>query len=70
MKFTRMNSAKNVRSRRQHDTLPRAKFISANQQQNSEMKSKSIINKNQGNYNKKPETKNKSRKRPQSGKGR
>ena len=43
-----MNSAKNVRSRRQHDTLPRAKFISANQQQNSEMKSKSIIKKTKG----------------------
>ena len=65
-----MNSAKKVRSRRQHDTLPTAKFISANQQQNSEMKSKSIIKKIQGNYNKKPETKNKSRKRPQSRKGR
>ena len=34
------------------------------------MKSKSIIKKHQGNYNEKPETKNKSRKRPQSGKGR
>ena len=43
-----MNSAKNVRSRRQHDTLPRAKFISANQQQNSEMKSKNIIKKTKG----------------------
>ena len=47
-----MNSAKKVRSRRQHDTLPRAKFTSANQQQKSEMKRKSIIKKHQGNYKK------------------
>ena len=65
-----MNSAKKVRSRRQHDALPRAKFISANQQQKSEMNRKSIIKKHHGNYNKKPETNNKSRKRPQSRKGR
>ena len=65
-----MHSAKKVRSRRQHDTLPRAKFISANQQQKREKKRKSIIKKHQGNYNKKPETNNKTRKRPQSGKGR
>ena len=40
-----MNSAKKVRSRRQHDTLPRAKFLSVNQQQKSEMKRKGIIKK-------------------------
>ena len=34
------------------------------------MKRKSIIKKHQENYNKKQETNNKSRKRPQSGKGR
>ena len=65
-----MNSAKKVRSRRQHDTLPRAKFLSANQQQKSEMKRKRVIKKNQGNYSKKPETKDKSRKKQQNGKGR
>ena len=65
-----MNSAKKVRSRRQHDTLPRAKFLSANQQQKTEIKRTRIIKKPQGNYNKKPETNNKSRKRPQSRKGR
>ena len=47
-----MNSAKKVRSRRQHDTLPRAKFLSANQQQKSKMKRKRIIKKHQENYNK------------------
>ena len=65
-----MNSAKKVRSRRQHDTLPRAKFLSANQQQKSEMKRKRIIKKHQGNYSKKPETNNKSRKKQQNKKGR
>ena len=64
-----MNSAKKVRSRRHHDTLPRAKFLSANQQQKSKMKRKRIIKKHQENYNKKPETNNKSRKK-QSAKGR
>ena len=65
-----MTSAKKVRSGRQHDTLPRAKFLSANQQQKSKMKRKRIIKKHQGNYNKKPETNNKSIKRRKSGKGR
>ena len=40
-----MNSAKKVRSRTQHDTLARAKFLSANQQQKSEKISKRIIKK-------------------------
>ena len=40
-----MNSAKKVRSRRQHDTLPRAKFLSANQQQKSEKISERVIKK-------------------------
>ena len=43
-----MNSAKKVRSRRQHDTLPRAKFLSVNQQQNSEIKRKRIIKTTKG----------------------
>ena len=65
-----MNSAKKGRSRRQHDTLPRAKFLSANQQKKNDLKRTCIIKKHQGNYNKKPETNNKSRKRPKSRKGR
>ena len=65
-----MNSAKKVRSRRQHDNLPRAKFLSANQQKTNDMKRTRIIKKHQRNKNKKPETNNKSRKRPQSRKGR
>ena len=48
-----MNSAKKVRSRRQHDTLPRAKFVSANQQQKTEIKRTRIFKKPQGNYKKK-----------------
>ena len=48
-----MNSAKKVRSRRQHDTLPRAKFLSANQQQKTEIKRTRIFKKPQGNYKKK-----------------
>ena len=44
-----MNSAKKVRSRRQHDTLPRAKFLSANQQKTNDMKRTRIIKKHPGN---------------------
>ena len=40
-----MNSAKKVRSRRQHDTLPRAKFLSANQQKTNDMKRTRILKK-------------------------
>ena len=70
-----MNLVKKVRFRRQHDTSPKAKFLSVNQQQKNEIERKHITKIHQEKYNKKevkrpPKTNDQSRKSQQSAKGR